>query len=48
VAISTILYFFEDESRVSEDDLIFKTKMEKPYLTDRIIRVALNLVKKLR
>ncbi len=47
-AISTILFFIEDTSRISEDDLIFKTKMEKPYLTDRIIRIALNLVRKLK
>lgn len=47
-AISTMLYFIEKNSRISEDDLIVNTKMEKPYLTDRIIRVALNIVKKLK
>jgi len=47
-AISTIMYFIRDTPSLSDEDLILKTKNEKPYLTDRIIWNAMNMVKSLK
>jgi len=47
-AISIIMYFIEKHSNISDDEIIINTKNEKPYLTDRIIWNAMNLVKSLR
>ncbi len=47
-AISTILYFKDNNPKLLDDDLIKFTKTEKPYLSDRIIMIAINLVKKLK
>ena len=47
-AISTILYFRMKDPNSSIEQLIYNTKTEKPYLTERIITIAMNLVKTLK
>ena len=47
-AISTILYFRMKDPNSSMEQLIYNTKIEKPYLTERIITIAMNLVKTLK
>ena len=47
-AISTILYFRMKEPNSSVDQLVYNTKTEKPYLTERIVTIAMNLVKILK
>jgi uncharacterized protein YwgA len=46
-AISTILYFKKRNPKFLDDDLFVKTTNEKPYLSDKIITIAINTVKKL-
>lgn len=46
-AISTILYMKDNDPNLVNDDLMRLTKAEKPYLSDRMIIIAINLVKKL-
>jgi uncharacterized protein YwgA len=47
-AISTILYFKDNDPKLFSDDLFRLTKTSKPYLSDRIVMVGLNLVKMLK
>lgn len=46
-AISTVLYFKNYNSKFLDDDLFEKTLDEKPFLSDKIVIIAINLVKKL-
>lgn len=46
-AISTILYFKSNNPKILDDDLLRVTKIAKPYLSDRIIMVAINLVRRI-
>jgi uncharacterized protein YwgA len=47
-AISTVSYFKDRNPKFLDDDLFEKTMNEKPYLSDKIVTIAINLVKKLR
>ena len=46
-AISTAYYFKYYNEALLDDDLFEKTKAEKPYISDKIIVIAINTVKKL-
>lgn len=47
-ALSTLLYFKDNDSKLLNDDLLRLTKNAKPYLSERIIIIALNLVEELK
>ena len=47
-AVSTVLHFKNHNPRFLDDDLFEKTLDEKPFLSDKIVTIAINLVKKLR
>ena len=47
-AISTVLYFKKYNHKLLDDDLFERTIDEKPFLSDKIITIAINLAKKLR
>ena len=46
-AISTAYYFKYYNEALLDDELFEKTKAEKPYISDKIIVIALNTIKKL-
>jgi uncharacterized protein YwgA len=46
-AISTAYYFKYYDEALLDDELFERTKAEKPYISDKIIIIALNTVKKL-
>ena len=46
-AISTAYYFKYYNEALLDDELFEKTKAEKPYISDRIIVIALNTIKKI-
>ncbi len=46
-AVSTALYFKYYNENLRDDELFEKTKSEKPYISDKIIVIAINTVKKL-
>lgn len=46
-AISTAYYFKYYNEALLDDDLFEKTKAEKPYISDKIIVIAINALKKL-
>ena len=46
-AISTAYYFKYYNEALLDDEVFEKTKAEKPYLSDKIIVIALNTIKKL-
>ena len=46
-AISTAYYFKYYNEALLDDELFVKTKAEKPYISDKIIVIALNTIKKL-
>ena len=46
-AISTAYYFKNYNEALLDDDLFEKTKAEKPYISDKIIVIAINTVKKM-
>jgi len=46
-AVATLFYFKNLNSNYNDDELFKKTKENKPYLRDRIIIIALNVVKEL-
>jgi hypothetical protein len=44
-AIATIMYFKKNDMTLLDDELFEKTKASKPFLSDRIITIAINTVK---
>jgi uncharacterized protein YwgA len=46
-AISTVSYFKDRNPKFLDDDLFEKTMNEKPYLSDKLVTIAINIVKKL-
>ena len=46
-AISTAYYFKYYNEALLDDEIFEKTKAEKPYISDKIIVIALNTIKKL-
>jgi len=46
-AISTAYYFKYYNEALLDDELFEKTKAEKPYISDKIVVIALNTIKKL-
>ncbi len=46
-AVSTAFYFKNYNENLLDDDLFEKTKSEKPYISDKIIVIAINTVKKM-
>jgi len=46
-AVSTALYFKYYNENLMDDELFEKTKSEKPYISEKIIVIAINTVKKL-
>jgi len=46
-AVSTALHFKIYKENLMDDELFEKTKSEKPYISDKIIVIAINTVKKL-
>ena len=46
-AVSTAYYLKRFNNEIFDDELFKSTKNEKPYLSDKIVIIAINLVKKL-
>lgn len=46
-AITTAYYIKQVNPDIIDDEVFMKTKDEKPYLSDKIVLIAINLVKKL-
>jgi len=44
-AIATIMYFKKNDMALMDDELFEKTKASKPFISDRIITIAINTVK---
>lgn len=47
-AVSTVLYFKNYNPKLLDDDLFEKTLDQKPFLSHKIITIAINLVKQLK
>lgn len=47
-AISTVSHFKDRNPRLVDDNLFERTVSEKPFLSDKIITIAINIVKKLK
>ncbi len=46
-AIATIIFLKKTDPNMLDDDLFEKTKENKPYISDKIIIIAINIVKQL-